>query len=104
SLGGAARMRKDALKGLLPGQRVLDVACGTGDLALDAAARVGVNGFVTGLDFAQGMLDVAEHRRTKELNASSASIDWVCQGAEALPLSGPKYDWVVSGFALRGLY
>jgi ubiquinone/menaquinone biosynthesis C-methylase UbiE len=39
-----------ATAGLLPGERVLDVACGTGVLARAAADRVGVHGFVAGLD------------------------------------------------------
>ncbi len=42
------------------GQRVLDVACGTGVLAREAAKRVGLSGSVTGLDPHPGMLVVAE--------------------------------------------
>lgn len=41
------------------GQRVLDVACGTGILARSAADRVGPSGAVTGLDLNEGMLTVA---------------------------------------------
>ena len=42
-----------------PGERVLDVACGTGVVARRAAPRVGVNGRVVGLDINEGMLAVA---------------------------------------------
>ena len=48
--------------GLKPGDRVLDVACGTGVLAREAAARVGPGGFVAGVDPGLGMLAVAQER------------------------------------------
>lgn len=44
--------------GVQPGQRALDVCCGSGDLALLLAAAVGPSGAVTGLDFAADMLQV----------------------------------------------
>ena len=44
--------------GAQPGQRALDVCCGSGDLALLLAAAVGPSGAVTGLDFAADMLQV----------------------------------------------
>jgi ubiquinone/menaquinone biosynthesis C-methylase UbiE len=47
---------------LQPGQRVLDVACGTGVLAREAATRVGATGTVVGLDPNPGMLTVAKRR------------------------------------------
>src|SRR6185312_3862183 len=50
-VAGAARIQ--------PGQRVLDVACGTGVLAREAASRVAPNGSVAGLDASPGMLAVA---------------------------------------------
>ena len=42
-----------------PGQRVLDVACGTGVLASDVASRAGSTGYAAGLDPSPGMLEVA---------------------------------------------
>lgn len=115
SLGGAGAMRSEALKDLRPGDRVLDVACGTGDLALEAARRTGAKGRVVGLDFSPGMIEVAKLRHARMAEAGKqppagrsagplARLDWVCQGAETLPIAGEKFDWVVSGFALRGLY
>src|SRR6185295_499516 len=63
--------------GLKPGQRVLDVACGTGVLAREAAARVGSSGRVLGLDPSPGMIAVAaEH---------APHIEWRCGSAESLP-------------------
>src|ERR1700733_4125972 len=45
-----------------PGARALDVATGTGDLAFELATRVGPEGEVIGVDFAERMLDVARHK------------------------------------------
>lgn len=78
--------------GIRPGQAVLDVACGTGALALAAAATVGPAGAVTGLDANPGMLAVAR--------AKAAAVDWVEGRAEALPFADGRFDAVVSQFGL----
>ena len=74
------------------GQRVLDVACGTGVLARTAAARVGASGAVIGLDANPDMLAVARRLDT--------SIEWLHGRAEALPLPDASVDAVVSQFGL----
>ena len=74
------------------GQRVLDVACGTGVLARAAAQRVGTDGAVTGLDASADMLAVA--RRL------DPSIGWIHGRAEALPLADGSVDAAVSQFGL----
>ena len=75
-----------------PGQRVLDVACGTGVLTCEAANRVGASGAVAGLDLNDGMLAVA--RRT------APAIEWRQGQAEALPYVSGEFDAVVSQFGL----
>lgn len=75
-----------------PGQRVLDVACGTGVLACAAAERVGPNGAVTGLDPNDEMLAVAR--------AKSARIEWKNGRAESLPFADASFDRVASQFGL----
>ena len=75
-----------------PGQHVLDVACGTGVLAREAANRVGASGSVTGLDLNKGMLDVAKRK--------SPNIKWQHGAAEALPFGENSFDVVVSQFGL----
>lgn len=75
-----------------PGCRVLDVACGTGVLAREAASRLRGEGFVTGLDASPGMLAVAERL--------SPEIEWRQGTAEALPFDAESFDVVVSQFGL----
>lgn len=74
------------------GQRVLDVACGTGVLAREAAVRVGQTGFVAGVDPGPGMLAVA-----KEL---APTVEFRQGTAETLPYPDQAFDAVVSQFGL----
>ncbi len=73
-----------------PGDRVLDLACGTGDLAALARAR-GVR--VLGVDFSREMLRRAARR--------GATGWWVQADAQALPLADASASVVACGFALR---
>jgi ubiquinone/menaquinone biosynthesis C-methylase UbiE len=73
------------------GQRVLDVACGTGILAREAARRT-APGRVTGLDANAGMVEVA--RRL------APNVDWRQGVAESIPLPDRSFDTVVSQFGL----
>jgi ubiquinone/menaquinone biosynthesis C-methylase UbiE len=78
--------------GLKPGQRVLDVACGTGVLAEEAARRVAPGGTVTGLDRNEGMLAVARRK--------APGIGWRQGMAESLPFPDGTFDAVLSQFGL----
>jgi SAM-dependent methyltransferase len=85
-------MRVTAAAHITTGQRVLDVACGTGVLAREAARRVGPTGSVAGIDLDPGMLAVAA-RHTR-------AIDWRQGDATALPFADGTFDAVVSQFGL----
>jgi ubiquinone/menaquinone biosynthesis C-methylase UbiE len=74
------------------GDSLLDVACGTGVLAQEAADLVGTNGSVVGVDINEGMLAVARQK--------APNITWKVGPAEALPFSSNTFDRVVSQFAL----
>ena len=74
------------------GQRVLDVACGTGVLTQALAQRVGSSGYVAGIDPNPGMLEVGRSLATK--------IDWKQGVAESLPFHDDSFDVVTSQFGL----
>jgi ubiquinone/menaquinone biosynthesis C-methylase UbiE len=58
------------LADLAAGTRVLDVGTGTGDTAISAARRVGPDGFVLGIDVADGMLQLAREKAARETNVN----------------------------------
>jgi len=74
------------------GQRVLDVACGTGVLARELLSRVGSTGQVVGLDANPGMLAVAA--------GGAPSVEWHQGIAESLPFPDASFDAVVSQFGM----
>ena len=69
-----------------PGERLLDVACGTGVVARQAAPRVAPGGRVCGIDLNSAMLDVARA-------ASGPEIDWQQGDAAAMPLPTRRSTW-----------
>jgi SAM-dependent methyltransferase len=75
-----------------PGQRVLDVACGTGVVSRAVLSRLGSRGAVTGLDANGGMLAVAARR--------APAVTWIHSSAEELPFPAGDFDRVVSQFGL----
>lgn len=84
-----------------PGMTVLDVCCGSGDLALLLARRVGKQGRVTGADFAVEQLAIAAQRSAAK--GYSPRTDWVEADALALPFDDNQYDAVTMGYGLRNL-
>lgn len=96
--------RKKALERIQPGMRVLDLGCGTGDLALAAAKLTGATGRVIGLDFSKNMIELAERRFLRLDRKNLAPIQFVQKKAEELPISSDLLDSVVSGFVLRNIY
>ncbi len=95
--------------GAAPGQQVLDVCCGSGDLALLLAQQVGATGTVYGLDFSAELLAVAEKRWQSlsggELRRAcpTLSIHWVQGDALALPFEANTFDAATMGYGLRNL-
>jgi demethylmenaquinone methyltransferase/2-methoxy-6-polyprenyl-1,4-benzoquinol methylase len=81
---------------LEPGQRLLDIGAGTGDLAAEAL-RQEPNIHVVACDFTPEMIEIG-HVRHKETN-----IEWVIGDADHLPFASGSFDALVSGFLLRNL-
>ena len=75
-----------------PGQRVLDVACGTGILARTAAGRLEPTGQVVGIDPNPGMIALARQL--------APAVEWREGRAEELPFADQSFDAVVSQFGL----
>ncbi len=72
----------------IPGEAVLDAACGTGAGARVAAPRVAPGGRVVGLDSDPGMVEVA-----RELSAGwSVDVEWRCESVLALPFANAAFD------------
>jgi demethylmenaquinone methyltransferase / 2-methoxy-6-polyprenyl-1,4-benzoquinol methylase len=91
------RERAADLAALAPGDRALDVATGTGDLALALARRVAPGGEVVGSDFSEGMLDRA---RAKD-EPAAASVRWEWGDALALEHPDGSFDAATVGFGAR---
>ena len=81
---------------LRPGERVLDVACGTGVVARLASKLVGAAGTVAGLDINPGMLAVA-----RSTTPTDMAIDWHEASAEAMPLADAAFDAVLCQMGLQ---
>lgn len=82
---------------LVPGERVLDVGCGTGPITRQAAAAVGAGGAVTGVDISADLLAAAAG---VEVGAGAAPITWT--NADVVTWDGPEaaFDVVISRFGV----
>jgi ubiquinone/menaquinone biosynthesis C-methylase UbiE len=78
------------------GERVLDVACGTGIVARVAARHAGRGAKVTGLDMSPGMLEVAR----SSFGLEGHEVEWVEAPAERMPFPGGSFDVALCQFAL----
>jgi len=83
------------------GGHVLDLCCGSGDVALIAARYVGRQGRVTGVDFCPSLLQIARHRG--ERFAPGGSLQWVEADVLDLPLPAQAFDAVTMGYGLRNV-
>jgi demethylmenaquinone methyltransferase/2-methoxy-6-polyprenyl-1,4-benzoquinol methylase len=87
------RERAAELARLAPGGRALDVATGTGDLAVALAARVAPDGDVVGCDFSESMLERAR--------AKAPQLRWDSANALELPYPDATFDAATVGFGAR---
>jgi demethylmenaquinone methyltransferase / 2-methoxy-6-polyprenyl-1,4-benzoquinol methylase len=89
------RRRAADLAELAPGGRALDVATGTGDLAIELANRVGPEGEVVGVDFSERMLELARAK------AAGPRVRFESGNALALDYPDGAFDAAAVGFGAR---
>jgi len=102
--GGAHRLWKRfalALTGLRRGARALDIAGGTGDLAIGLAQQVGRQGYVVLADINSRMLQIGRDRLIDR--GLSGMVDYVQADAQHLPFADGSFDCVTIGFGLRNV-
>lgn len=103
SLWQDQRWRASAVRAaaVQPGDRVLDVACGTGDLTQAFARTQAAE--VVGLDFTRPMLDIAEHKQTRLPAEAGAKIRYIEGDAMALPFADAEFDVLSIAFGIRNV-
>jgi demethylmenaquinone methyltransferase / 2-methoxy-6-polyprenyl-1,4-benzoquinol methylase len=89
------------LAALKPGDRALDLCCGTGDIAFALAQR---GAEMTGLDFSEKMLEVAKSRsRKSEVRSQKENPQFIQGDAQQIPFPDNSFDIVTVGYGLRNL-
>ena len=108
-----------------PDQAVLDLCCGTGDLALQFARTEPRLSKIVGVDFSEEMLKIARNKQQKkqlpkqllkqsvkqsekQLKGQTGRhkptiIKWLCADAESVPLPGGQFDYVTCAFGIRNM-
>ena len=102
--GGIHRVWKDAMMDWLaprPGQRLLDVAGGTGDIAFRFLGRAGAGAQATVLDLTESML--IEGQRRAEAEDMAHALDWIVGDAMALPFPDNSFDTYTISFGIRNV-
>ncbi len=85
--------------GIQKGERILDVCSGTGELAFLLSRHVGPRGSVTGADFCEEMLDLAQRKRGEH----HANISFILSDAKRLPFRDNAFDAVTVAFGMRNI-
>ncbi|HET9705707.1 MAG TPA: ubiquinone/menaquinone biosynthesis methyltransferase [Vicinamibacterales bacterium] len=93
------KARLVSLANVQPGDRALDLACGTGDIAFAVAAK---GARTIGLDITHRMLQLAR-LRADAAEASTQALDFVTGDMTSLPLPAASFDLVTTGYGLRNV-
>ncbi len=101
SFGSVSGIRKSTVKAarLKAGEAVLDVGCGTGDLTLRAARRVGAEGRAVGIDASPNMVKIARRKAAKK----GRDVDFRVAPIEDLPFADGEFDAALSSFMIHHL-
>lgn len=101
-IGGRARAFREFTADLIavaPGESVLDLGCGPGELAMTLARRVGPNGRVAGVDLSKALVAGARRKARR----AGLAIDYRVASVEALPFADASVDVVVSSLVMHHL-
>jgi ubiquinone/menaquinone biosynthesis methyltransferase len=93
------RARAVELAGVGPGDRALDVCCGTGDLALELKRHAGERGRVVGIDFSDSMLSLVREKAAR----AGLEVEFVQGNALELPFEDSSFDAATVGFGVRNV-
>ncbi len=93
------RARTAALATIQPGEAILDVGCGTGDLTMTASRLAGTTRTVVGLDASPEMIAVAQRKATR----AAIEIDYRVALIEAIPFPDATFDVVLSSLMMHHL-
>jgi len=101
TLGRAPALRDEAadLAAIQPGESVLEVGCGTGQLTQRARARAGSSGLVCGIDPSAEMIRVAREKAQR----ANLTVDYRVAAVEALPFANGTFDVVLSSLMMHHL-
>jgi len=91
---------------LKPGMSVVDICCGTGDMALEFAKSEPKLSKITGVDFVENMLTIAKEKGTtfQKKHSNSTPMNWICSDAEDIHmLDAEQYDRASCVFGMRNL-
>ncbi|XP_038885206.1 2-phytyl-1,4-beta-naphthoquinone methyltransferase, chloroplastic [Benincasa hispida] len=89
--------------GAKAGDCVLDLCCGSGDLAFLLSQKIGSVGKVTGLDFSREQLSIASSRQNSLSKPFYNNIEWVEGDALNLPFPDCSFDAITMGYGLRNV-
>lgn len=103
SAGQWSRWHKQfvAMTEFAPGERILDVACGTGDLSMLDAAQVMPGGSVVGIDISEGMMEVGRKRIAQTPYKDAIVMEW--GNVMELKYADNSFDGATMGWAMRNV-
>jgi ubiquinone/menaquinone biosynthesis C-methylase UbiE len=98
TFGREKKFRQDEIKlaQLKPGDKVLEIGCGTGTLTLAAKAQVGSSGEVSGIDIAPEMVAAASHKATRK----DVDVSFQVGSIASIPFPDNRFDVVMCSFMI----
>ncbi len=102
SFGQERKLRQATLDlaSIQPGERILEVGCGTGTLSIAARAKAGPQSQVTGIDIAPDMVETARRKAAK----AGLNVQFQVGRIEAIPFPGGQFDLVLSSLMLHHIH